>query len=203
MRNGVPEYLGERRWLPTTAPQVNPTPPTYTLWQAIKCDMDRFRGGYRAFYHLGFLALALYRAQRKAMLSQSAFAPPLRIMLKVAKKILTTITAIDIHQNCDIAPGCWIPHGCQIFIHGDTVIGRNCTIQQVVTIGVAYGGKAGARIGDDVWIGCHASVIGPVTIGNRATVAANSLVIADVPTGATAIGVPARNIPGLRPPEHQ
>jgi serine O-acetyltransferase len=64
----------------------------------------------------------------------------------------------------------------------------------VCTIG-AGPRPGGAVIGDHVFIGCHASIIGAVTIGDDATVAANSLVISDVPAGCTAIGVPAKILP--------
>jgi serine O-acetyltransferase len=49
-------------------------------------------------------------------------------------------------------------------------------------------------IGDDVFIGAGARVLGPVTIGNRASIGANAVVLTDVPPGATAVGVPARII---------
>jgi serine O-acetyltransferase len=52
-------------------------------------------------------------------------------------------------------------------------------------------------IGDHVYIGCHSSIIGAVTIGDNAVIAANSLVISDVPAGFTAIGVPAKNLPKI------
>jgi acetyltransferase-like isoleucine patch superfamily enzyme len=53
----------------------------------------------------------------------------------------------------------------------------------------------GATIGDHVFIGCHSSVIGPVVVGDDALIAANSLIIDNVPAGFTAIGVPAKMLP--------
>jgi serine O-acetyltransferase len=50
-------------------------------------------------------------------------------------------------------------------------------------------------LGDDIFVGAGAKIVGPVTIGSRARIGANAVVIADVPDGATAVGVPARNIP--------
>jgi serine O-acetyltransferase len=75
--------------------------------------------------------------------------------------------------------------------HELTIIGADCAIHQVCTIG-AGPTPGGARIGDHVLIGCHSSMIDPVTIGDCAVIAANSLVLSDVPAGSTAIGVSAR-----------
>src|SRR5262249_16975207 len=67
-----------------------------------------------------------------------------------------------------------------------------------VTLGTNMGPDV-PTIGNDVFIGCGASILGKVTIGDGARIAANSLVIADVPPGATAIGVPAKVMPNLSP----
>jgi serine O-acetyltransferase len=87
-----------------------------------------------------------------------------------------------------------IRHGGPVRVHADTKLGADCAIHGVCTIG-AGPRPGGAVIGDHVVIGCHASIIGAVTIGDDATVAANSLVINDLPAGCTAIGVPARILP--------
>jgi serine O-acetyltransferase len=67
----------------------------------------------------------------------------------------------------------------------------------VCTIG-AGAEPGGAIIGDHVWIGCHCSIIGRVVIGDNATLMANSLIMSDVPAGATVIGVPAQIMPEPR-----
>jgi serine O-acetyltransferase len=53
------------------------------------------------------------------------------------------------------------------------------------------------RFGDGVFIGCHATVLGEITVGDGARIAANSLVVSDVPAGALAMGVPARIYPNM------
>jgi serine O-acetyltransferase len=50
-------------------------------------------------------------------------------------------------------------------------------------------------IGDDVFIGAGAKILGPVTVGDKALIGANAVVVCDVPAGATAVGIPARIIP--------
>jgi serine O-acetyltransferase len=82
-------------------------------------------------------------------------------------------------------------HSGNIQIHPDTIIGDRCGIQQDVTIGVNVG-PGTPVIGNDVFIGAGAKVLGGIKIGDGATIAANSLVISDIPPNSTAIGVPAR-----------
>jgi serine O-acetyltransferase len=106
------------------------------------------------------------------------------------------ITLIDIHPDAEIGPGLIIPHGGPIRVHGDTRIGADCALHHVCTIG-AGPRPGGATIGDHVFIGCHSSIIGAVNIGDGAMIAANSLVISNVPAGFTAIGVPAKMLPEI------
>ena len=74
-------------------------------------------------------------------------------------------------------------------------MGERCSISQGVTIGVLGGERDGVpRLGNDVYIGAGAKILGPVTIGDGAIVGANAVVLEDVPPGATAVGVPARII---------
>lgn len=84
--------------------------------------------------------------------------------------------------------------GLGIVIHGNTVIGDDCTIVQNVTIGRNPGDTRVPVIGNRVYIGAGAVVIGEITIGDDAVIGANSVVIRDVPAGAVVAGVPARLI---------
>ena len=90
-----------------------------------------------------------------------------------------------------------IPHGAQIRIIEYTKIGSDCTIGHLSTIGAGtIPGRA--TIGDHVYISCHVCILGPVDIGEGATIAASSLVISNVPAGHTAIGVPAKILPTVK-----
>ena len=74
-------------------------------------------------------------------------------------------------------------------------MGERCMISHGVTIGVLGGDRLGVpRLGNDVYVGCGAKILGPVTIGDGAIIGANAVVLEDVPAGATAVGVPARII---------
>jgi serine O-acetyltransferase len=83
-------------------------------------------------------------------------------------------------------------HAHGIFIHPDVEIGDRVGIMHRVTIGTTHGREGVPKIGNDVFIASGAMVCGPIKIGDGAVIAANSVVVTDVPAGATAIGVPAR-----------
>ncbi|WP_245536275.1 serine O-acetyltransferase [Terriglobus roseus] len=92
-----------------------------------------------------------------------------------------------------IGPGLLIAHSGGITLHPDVVIGSHCDLAHHVTIGARGAGQSGVpRLGDGVYVGTNAVIIGPIMVGDGARIAANSLVNRDVPAGATVMGVPAR-----------
>ena len=99
---------------------------------------------------------------------------------------------IRLNRETKIGKALHIIHSGNIIIDPNAVIGDRCGIQQDVTLGLNMDRDGAPVIGDDVYIGAGAKILGPVTVGDGAVVAANSLVVVDVPPGATAIGVPAR-----------
>jgi serine O-acetyltransferase len=106
-----------------------------------------------------------------------------------------------IGRNADIGPGFVIMHSLCIVINTNVRAGRNFTIQHGVTLGTANEGNP--VIGDNVFIGAGAKVLGGVKIGDYARIGANAVVVKDVPDGGTAVGVPARivRIYGKKPDE--
>jgi serine O-acetyltransferase len=103
---------------------------------------------------------------------------------------------IDIPFSTDIGPGFYIGHFSCIFVNERFVIGRNCNISQGVTIGTSNRGERAGNpvIGDNVYIGPGAKIIGAIRIGNNVAIGANSVVTRDVPDDAVVVGVPARVI---------
>ena len=97
-------------------------------------------------------------------------------------------------QELKFTPGLFIDHGMGIVIGETTEIGDNCTIYQNVTLGGTGKdkGKRHPTIGNNVLIGCGAKVLGPFKVGDNAKIAANAVVLYEVPDNATAVGVPAR-----------
>jgi serine O-acetyltransferase len=99
-----------------------------------------------------------------------------------------------------IAPGLFLPHG-QVVIDGLTEIGPGARIAPFAAIGLRGQGHAGPVIGGGVAVGTGAKILGPVRVGAGARIGANAVVIADVPAGAVASGVPARVHGSPRSPE--
>jgi len=102
----------------------------------------------------------------------------------------------EIAHIAEIGPGLMIGHCGQVIVHPKVVIGRNCNISQGVTIGVSNRGEnAGvATVGDDVYIGPGAKIIGKISIGNRVAIGANAVVTKDVPDDGVVVGIPAKLI---------
>jgi serine O-acetyltransferase len=84
--------------------------------------------------------------------------------------------------------------GMGVVVHRRTVIGNNCEIAQHVTIGGRGGYYEVPIIGNDVYIGASATILGPIKIGDGAIIGANAVVLRDVPPHAMVAGVPARII---------
>jgi len=110
--------------------------------------------------------------------------------LNVASAITTGIT---INRDVQVGEDFHIIHAATLFIHPRVVIGDRVGIMHNVTIGTNMTPDVPV-IGNDVFIGAGASILGKVRVGDGARVAGNSPVINDVPAGAFAVGVPAKNI---------
>ena len=109
-------------------------------------------------------------------------------------RLTETALAISIPKSAAIGPGLRIWHFGGIFIHPETTIGAHCTLRQGVTIGNRIEGGAVPVIGNNVELGAYAQVLGGVRVGNDCKIGAMSVVLCDVPDGATAVGIPARII---------
>lgn len=103
-------------------------------------------------------------------------------------------TGIEIHPAAKIGKGVFIDHGMGVVIGETTEIGDNCTIYQGVTLGGTGKdkGKRHPTIGNNVTIGCGAKVLGPFTVGDNSKIAANAVVLNEIPPNSTCVGVPAR-----------
>ena len=95
-----------------------------------------------------------------------------------------------------VGSGLYINHCGGILVHDDAVIGRNCNISHGVTVGQANRGarKGCPTVGDNVYIGSGAVIIGNVKIGNNVAVGANSVVTTDIPDNAVVVGIPGKVI---------
>lgn len=103
-------------------------------------------------------------------------------------------TGIEIHPGAKIGKRLVIDHGMGIVIGETAEIGDDCLIYHGVTLGGTGKdqGKRHPTIGNNVLIATGAKVLGPFTVGDGARIAANAVVLTEIPANATAVGVPAR-----------
>jgi serine O-acetyltransferase len=103
-------------------------------------------------------------------------------------------TGIEIHPGAAIGKGLFIDHGIGVVIGETTIIGDNVTLYQGVTLG-GTGKEKGKRhptIGNNVMISAGAKVLGSFTIGENSKIGAGSVVLSEVPSNSTVVGVPGR-----------
>ncbi len=103
-------------------------------------------------------------------------------------------TGIEIHPGATIGRRLVIDHGTGIVIGETAEIGDDCLLYQGVTLG-GTGKDVGKRhptLGNNVMVGAGAKVLGPFKVGNNARIAANAVVLREVPENATVVGVPGR-----------
>ena len=103
-------------------------------------------------------------------------------------------TGIEIHPGAKIGRRLVIDHGMGIVIGETAEIGDDCLIYHGVTLGGTGKdhGKRHPTIGNNVLISCGAKVLGPFKVGDNARIAANAVVLSEVPESATAVGIPAQ-----------
>jgi serine O-acetyltransferase len=92
-----------------------------------------------------------------------------------------------------LGEGVYVPHG-YLVIGGRATIGRRCVLCPWVSIGLTPGTLDAPELGDGVFVGTGAKILGPVKIGDGAIIGAGSVVLKDVPAHTTVAGVPARVI---------
>jgi serine O-acetyltransferase len=140
----------------------------------------------------GFSAVLLYRL---AHLLHTRLPGPLAASAWVPTRISGILTGVNLSPAMHAGPGLMVNHTGNVFF-GPLSIGSNCNVAHGVTVGQSSTGEDGKQdvptIGDRVWIGPGAVIVGKVHLGDDCAVGANSLVARDVPPGGLAIGVPAR-----------
>jgi len=130
----------------------------------------------------------------QALTSRSSSFIKLLSKLYILKhRLYSVICGADIPLNSQIGLGILMPHPNGIVIHPKARIGVNCLLFQQVTIGA--GPKPGfPEIGGHVDIGAGAKILGGIKIGDHVRIGANAVVVDDVPSNSTAVGIPAKII---------
>lgn len=162
-----------------------------TYLDSIKARDPAARSRWEILTYPGVWALAFHR------LAHWLFRGELYFVARLVNHVSRMFTAIDIHPGATIGRHFFIDHGFTVI--GETaVIGDNVTIYQNVTLGGTnpangIAGKRHPTLLDGVIVGSGAQVLGPIVVGERARIGANSVVTKDVAEGATMVGIPARS----------
>ncbi|MBL0887386.1 serine O-acetyltransferase [Myceligenerans indicum] len=121
--------------------------------------------------------------------------PGLRLPARVLSLVSRLLTGVEIHPGARIGRRLFIDHGMGVVIGATAEVGDDCLLFHGVTLGgrSMRPGKRHPTLGDRVLVGSGAKVLGPLWIGDDAKVGANAVVTRDVPNGAVAVGIPARN----------
>jgi serine O-acetyltransferase len=162
-----------------------------TYLDSIKARDPAARSRWEILTYPGVWAMLFHR------LAHWLYRGELYLAARIVNHISRLLTAIDIHPGAVIGKNFFIDHGFTVI--GETAeIGDDVTIYQNVTLGGTnpadgIAGKRHPTIQDGVIIGSGAQVLGPITVGPRARIGANSVVTKDVAEGATMVGIPARS----------
>lgn len=170
------------------------------MWRDFQADLKRYiidprdRRNIYLLFDQGIWAVFFYRFGRWAHSVQIPLINiPLRLIAFILFKWAEITSGISLPASARIGPGFYVGHFGGIFLHSDAVLGRNCSVGPGVMIGARGLGRKGVPvIGNNVYIGVGAKVLGSVQIGNNVRIGANTVVLSDVPDGATVVGSPAR-----------
>ena len=177
--------------LPDEAPPASPA-----WWPALKedvaCVLARDPAARNTFevwtIYPGVQAVAWYR------MAHALWQRGWRFLPRLLSFIARWWTNVDIHPGARIGRRFFIDHGAGVVIGETAIIGDDVTLYHGVTLGGTTWrpGKRHPTLGDGVVVGAGAKILGAITVGDRARVAANSVVIDHVPEGATVVGIPGR-----------
>lgn len=130
--------------------------------------------------------------QKYFRLTQKSKNPVLKTIYKIIFKYFKNKNLIELYDKTSIGGGLYIGHPYCITINPDAIIGNNVNIHKGVTIGQESRGirKGTPIIGNNVWIGINATIVGNIKIGNDVLIAPNSYINCDIPDHSVVLGNP-------------
>jgi serine O-acetyltransferase len=149
-------------------------PAARTTWEVVTC-------------YPGFHALLIHR------LSHWLWGKGFKWLGRFVSHFGRWLTGVEIHPGATIGRRFFIDHGMGVVVGETAEIGDDVTLYHGVTLGGTSWskGKRHPTLSNGVVVGAGAKILGPVTIGEGAKVGSNAVVVRDVPSGATAVGIPA------------
>lgn len=141
-----------------------------------------------------FLLYPSIHARLAHMISHFLYKKNLLFLARLISQLARFLTGIEIHPGATLGAGILIDHGMGVVIGETAELGDRITIYHGTTLG-GTGKEKGKRhptVGDNVVIGAGSKVLGNIKIGSNSKIGANSVVINDVPEGATVVGIPGR-----------
>ena len=194
-------------WIRRTAADVHPS-----AWLRVPAQVLPWGGG-RAHDGRGYIGRPAWHSWAEDCLTPAAWAvrsyrfahwlwigglPTLALIVSLPARIGS---GADLHPQAVIGVRFKLAHGFGVVIGDTAVIGDDCVLLQGVTLGIRHigevepiGVRVHPRLGNRVRVGAGAVLLGAITVGDGAQIGANTVVLIDVPAGATAVGVPARII---------
>jgi serine O-acetyltransferase len=150
-------------------------PAARTTWEVLTC-------------YPGLHAIIVHRC------SHTLWNAGLKWLARFVSHLGRWFTGIEIHPGATIGRRFFIDHGMGVVIGETSELGDDCTLYHGVTLGGTTWtkGKRHPTLESNVVVGAGAKILGPITVGAGAKIGSNAVVVKDVPSGATAVGIPAR-----------
>ncbi|HEX8612561.1 MAG TPA: serine acetyltransferase [Telluria sp.] len=155
-----------------------------------------WKAGLRAYRLVPGFRFLFWLRLAAATRTSSLLWKPVYVAARVMHKHYTFKFGISIPFDTRIGPGFYIGHFGGIVVNSQAVIGRNCNISQGITIGQLNRGerKGVPTLGDNIYVGPGAVIVGAVTIANGCAIGANAVVTRDLGENSVAVGIPAKVI---------
>ncbi len=146
-------------------------------------DLARYKGQAELY-----IRLFLYFFRKR----QNSRSRIVRNVARILFRFIASTRGIEMSSLLQVGKGLYLGHAYNITINPNTIIGNNCNIHKGVVIGQQNRGKNKGvpTIGNEVWIGINAAIVGKVTIGDDVLIAPNSFVNCDVPSHSVVFGNP-------------